>query len=429
MTNVEKLASSISNLKLINIVIISITISSILVIFSCFVDYKDYLANDVSCEQIRQGKLPKNLDCENLEKEYRSNTDKQSNEYYRHFLEQDLKTCSALNHRDIKSALENYNCDYKRSTFIDWATRKNVLDGIIVITFWLLLFISIVRVYYKERSKGWRRLAITSSIILSIIATLFVSDEYDYSLLPIIMGLFPPALLIVLLLKRIYLWIKDGFEKDNDNSNQSDLIDDESKDNKLKLKIFETKKIDENQKHKDLLKLRSASFLNRFFARSIDLAFVFGLTIYTIYLLAKIPNFGDDSAIFSLIVAVIVLNLASFGYEYICLILFEASLGKIIFNMVVLTKECGSLNNNGCIDRSWKIIKNCFGFFMVFPLLQIYLTLKARNDLKKYQSTSYDKNAYLVKQKEISFLRWFCSATLSIVLLLSSLVVVEILKK
>lgn len=78
------------------------------------------------------------------------------------------------------------------------------------------LTLSTINQYIKEASIGWKRLSLTSSFVIGLGVCLYIyfgdilqGDDFFLSLLS-----FPILFSIVLYSKVLYLWVKDGFERD-----------------------------------------------------------------------------------------------------------------------------------------------------------------------------------------------------------------------
>jgi uncharacterized RDD family membrane protein YckC len=152
-----------------------------------------------------------------------------------------------------------------------------------------------------------------------------------------------------------------------------------------------------------LLKLRDATFWDRFWARCIDVSIV---VIPSIFIFAFFADVISESKVFYYLFFPLVASLIAFFYEYFFLILFEATIGKLIFKMVVISENGDPLNIKGCRLRSWNLIKKALWFFVFYPWVQIGLAFDVNRRFKNKQSTAWDNGLSLVKQKPISIYRW-----------------------
>ncbi len=83
-------------------------------------------------------------------------------------------------------------------------------SSFLILALGIYILLTLLKVYSQERSKGWKRLAFTLSITVSVIICFITYDDYKFT--PLIC--FFPSLQAFLLIKKLYIWIKDGFDSD-----------------------------------------------------------------------------------------------------------------------------------------------------------------------------------------------------------------------
>lgn len=84
-------------------------------------------------------------------------------------------------------------------------------SSFLILALGIYILLTLLKVYSQERSKGWKRLAFTLSIMVSAIISFITYDDYKF----IFLICFFPSLLAFFLIKKLYIWIKDGFDSDS----------------------------------------------------------------------------------------------------------------------------------------------------------------------------------------------------------------------
>lgn len=280
------------------------------------------------------------------------------------------------------------------------------------------MVVSLLRDYYQEPSSGWKRLSIVGAAFGSGIFTYAYSDEdltIGWLITPITFVL---SMFLILSSKKIFNWIKDGFEEDKDRGPllSSDNVARPQKEKSTHNPNNEAALSAEN----DRSKLPDASFWSRFWARSIDISFVTLIAVFTVTLLSTVFTMRVSylNVWAAILIAGLIMSFTAFIYEYLSLLFLEATLGKVIFGIVVTNIHGTPTNNRDCLIRSWRILKNCLGFFIFYPFLQFWFASQAKKDLALSKTTKWDKSLYKIKQSRISTIRWIMGIVSACILIL-----------
>lgn len=218
----------------------------------------------------------------------------------------------------------------------------------------------------------------------------------------------------MLYLKEIYSWIADGFNADRGLAAPK-VVQVQTHDD-----IAESDAVEDIASLKSRIKLYNATFWSRLWARGIDVSLV--LTVGSFVLEAmptlNLTGSGYITKLFiDLISQAMTFAILVIAYDYLFLLLFGATIGKMIFGIKVFSRDLMPLSSREAYGRSLSLLTYGLGFMVWFPWLQIMLAYGAFKYIKINKTAEWDKGLYLVKQRKIGVLRWLIGAVLSVSLL------------
>jgi membrane-associated HD superfamily phosphohydrolase len=128
--------------------------------------------------------------------------------------QEEINEYDALIEREAKNIDNAVNVSKKSVySYLEYLADNihEVSSSFLILALGVYILLTLLKVYSQERSKGWKRLAFTLSIMVSAIICFITYDDYQFTSLIC----FFPSLLAFLLIKNLYIWIKEGFDSDS----------------------------------------------------------------------------------------------------------------------------------------------------------------------------------------------------------------------
>ena len=292
----------------------------------------------------------------------------------------------------------------------------------------LLIFAGLKLIAY-EQNKGWVRLSVVSVLCASIFSAFDLWDYYSKGeFLVRWFGFSFVGLVLPIAVKSVFNWVKSGFSEDKvsdaTHAPEVQVLADTSIEKSNNEDFVAVSQVNEK-------KLLPAGFWDRFFARCIDLPIaIFIVAVVTIF----IPEFPEEGQlkplwfILNMGVGMVVLCITMILWDAFWISKYGATPGKMILGLTVKDK-------NGDMP-SWKTAKTrataFLGqglyytfFFPVFQIIGAVSAWKRRDGAQPWDGILGTQ----VLQSPIGGLRRFGVRVVAVLLIVSTVLVMQVLKQ
>ncbi|PKM31602.1 MAG: hypothetical protein CVV07_00360 [Gammaproteobacteria bacterium HGW-Gammaproteobacteria-11] len=290
----------------------------------------------------------------------------------------------------------------------------------------LVLISDAIKTIYRDENIGWKRLMLVLSVIVGLFFSWwwYHSIGYDYwsAVKAFIIGSFFAGIALIYL-KKTFFWVLDGFLT-NKNAAKKSLFSEDCAveylegDNKNIIN-YNSKNFPGKNEGADVSQVKFAKYWPRAFARCIDLSLCIiadSLIYFALPFSLEDPQSVADlfilygASFFSLCATI-------FIYEYILVVFFGKTLGKLMFGLSVKCSDLSLPSKASARLRAWVFIRSGLYFCLAFPFFQFASAFIAwrRGDDKQPWDMSAKTRVY---QSPVGFARIVFSVITAILIFL-----------
>lgn len=279
---------------------------------------------------------------------------------------------------------------------------------------WFTLLLAAMKIGAREEHKGWQRVSIVGGAFTGLLALGMYVDEWNevpqrVLLIAVTGGLI--GFTTISTLRRLYLWVHDGFQMDVLPTNEKQEHDAENAktvvspvDYQIENSPAESKKIAQTN-NEELPIPVIAGYWQRVGARCIDIPIVFvGAELLTLFLpTAEILPDGIQGNLINLLIWNTWMFIVFIAYESLLIHKFGATLGKKMFGLRVRSVDHRNPTMKESLRRATSFFTNGLGLLLFFPYVQLVTAWYVHRNWKVRNSTNWDlASRTFVEQKSVS---------------------------